>query len=469
MESLQLFEVSIDRIEKFTEVLSKGRVRIFYKYGNRNGAYITDEFADKLVATLPYTPVKGIYEQEEKDYTDHGTRRDLGRIYGIVPENCNFAWEEHTDDDGVTRTYATADVLLFTALYGEASEIYGKAQSMELYAPSIKGDWAIIDGRKQFVYTDACFLGLQVLGESVEPCFEGAAFFSLNDVEKMKDFVNQLQEGLRQYELTLEGGHNKMENIFKLSHDAIDSKLFQALNPNFNEEHDYELSYALWQVYDNYAVCGVVGTEDTVRVYYTVENDQVVLGEMEPCHIIDVNETEYQTVETIRQLSNHSLENVVETYGKIETLESDILERDNKIATLETEQLSVVDNFNAQIEGLNSTVDSLNATIEGLNGDIEGLNNELNELHTFKAGVERQEKMAVINEYASVLSQEILDQYTEKLDEFTVRDLDKELAYEVKQSAPNAFIHAEEGKGIVPKDEPLSGITALLSKYEHKK
>ena len=48
--------------EQITPVLSKGRCRIFYKYENRNGTYISDEFAEKLIGTLPYTPVKGIYD-----------------------------------------------------------------------------------------------------------------------------------------------------------------------------------------------------------------------------------------------------------------------------------------------------------------------------------------------------------------------------------------------------------------------
>ena len=35
-------------------------------------------------------------------------------------ENPNFAWEEHLDTDGVVRTYACVDCLLFTGLYPEA-------------------------------------------------------------------------------------------------------------------------------------------------------------------------------------------------------------------------------------------------------------------------------------------------------------------------------------------------------------
>ena len=93
-------------LEKYSETISKGRCRIFYKGGNRNGTYITDEFAEKLLASIPYAPVKGIYDGDEEDFTDHGTKRSEGRIYGIVPSEPNVTWEEHEDDDGITRTYA---------------------------------------------------------------------------------------------------------------------------------------------------------------------------------------------------------------------------------------------------------------------------------------------------------------------------------------------------------------------------
>ena len=168
-------------LEKYNEVLSKARCRIFYKYENRNGTYITDAFAEKLLQSLPYAPIKGIYQQEQGDYTDHGHERNEGRIYGIVPEQPNIMWEDYLDDDGVVRTYACADVLIFTALYEEANEIIGKSQSMELYRPSLTYHEAIIHGRRVVVFDNGCFLGLQVLGDHTEPCFEGASFYTLQN------------------------------------------------------------------------------------------------------------------------------------------------------------------------------------------------------------------------------------------------------------------------------------------------
>ena len=172
-KDLTKFSLSIyGNITAFNEVLSKARCRIFYKYGNRNGTYITDEFAEKLISTLPYVPVKGIYDAVGEDFTDHGHERYEGRIYGIVPENPNFAWETHLDEDGVEREYACTDVYLFTGIYKkEALDVLQKSQSMELYADSIQGEWKFIDGKKYYVFTDGCFLGLQALGEKYEPCF----------------------------------------------------------------------------------------------------------------------------------------------------------------------------------------------------------------------------------------------------------------------------------------------------------
>ena len=59
---------------------------------------------------------------------------------------------------------------------------------MELYQPSIKGSWQIINGKKLYKFEDACFLGLQIFGNEVEPCFEGAAFFSL--FNELKQLMN---------------------------------------------------------------------------------------------------------------------------------------------------------------------------------------------------------------------------------------------------------------------------------------
>ena len=169
--------------------ISKTRLRIFYKGFNRNQGYITDEFAEKLLSSLPYTPVVGIFNDLVKDFGGHNQDRNVARIYGVVPQDPHFAWEDHLDSDGVMRTYACTDVYLFTGRYDAAKLIPGKQQSMELDTSTIRGDWQVINeyGQEGFVYTDARFIGLSVLGDDKTPCFEGSAFYEL--VSQFNDFM----------------------------------------------------------------------------------------------------------------------------------------------------------------------------------------------------------------------------------------------------------------------------------------
>ena len=178
--------------EELTQVsseISKTRLRIFYKGFNRNQGYITDEFAEKLLSSLPYTPVVGIFNDLVKDFGGHNQDRNVAKIYGVVPQDPHFAWEDHLDSDGVMRTYACTDVYLFTGRYDAAKLIPGKQQSMELDTKTIRGDWQVINvyGQEGFVYTDAQFIGLSVLGDDKTPCFEGSAFYEL--VSQFNDFM----------------------------------------------------------------------------------------------------------------------------------------------------------------------------------------------------------------------------------------------------------------------------------------
>lgn len=446
------FPVSIyGNLEKLSPVLSKARCRIFYKYENRNGTYITDEFAEKLINSLPYTPVKGIYDEFNEDYTDHGEKRNLGRIYGIVPENPNFSWENHLDEDGVERQYACTDVYIFSALYEEAGQIVGKSQSMELYQPSIKGDWTIINGKKLFKFEDGCFLGLQVLGDEVEPCFEGASFFSLYN--ELKNMVQQLKK----YSLNFnKGGKSEMTKLnFKLSDSQKHDAIWALLNDKYTEEGHWEITYTICDIYDDYALVYNYETGSHEQVYYTKNDatDSVELGKRKKCYVIDVTEEEKTALDALRAFNGGTYEKIDENVKDVDTIKQQnsefsikIEELNNSVATLTTERDTNAQNYtNAQ------------ATISILTEELETLKN-------YKLNVETQEKEQVISSYSELLSEEILTSYREKISEYnSAKDLDKELAYELKQSNPTVFTKTPQ---YIPKDHSTSGIEAILAKYK---
>lgn len=447
------FPVTIyGNLKELNPVLSKARCRIFYKYENRNGTYITDEFAQKLISSLPYTPVKGIYDNFDEDYTDHGLKRDLGRIYGIVPENPNFSWEKHLDEDEIEREYACCDVYIFTALYEEASQIVGKSQSMELYQPSIKGDWAIINGKKLFKFEDGCFLGLQILGDDVEPCFEGAAFFTFyND---LKNAIKKLEK----YSLdsNIKGGKSEMTKLnFKLSDSQKHDAIWVLLNDKYTEENNWEITYTILDIYDDYALVYSYEAGSYERVYYTKndETDSIELGARKKCYVIDVTEEEKTALDALRAFNGGTYEKIDENIQEIDTIKQQnsefstkIEELNNTVSTLTTERDTSVKNYN-------------NAQAQ-----ISTLTNELETLKDYKNSVETQEKEQVIASYSELLNNEILDSYKSKISEYSsATELDKELAYELKKTNLEVFTKTPQ---YLPKDTPNTGIEAILAKYK---
>ena len=488
--------------EKFSDTITRGRCRVFYKGHNRNGTYITDEFAKKLIASAPYTPVKGIYDVD--DYTDHGKERNEGRIYGIVPADPNFAWEKHEDENGILRDFACFDVLYYTALYGEASEIAGKGESMELYRNTLKGAWQFIEGKKAYVFTDGCFLGLQVLGDDVEPCFEGAGFYTQE--ESILAILEKYEKRPELFQSQEQGG-NIMNINFKLSDSQKHDLLFNLLNPNFNEEGGWMIECVPCEIYDDYALVLNYADASYERVYYSKNDaeDKIEITARERCYIVDVNTAEKealtalkgegtfaQAVET-RDAQNVKIEEqtteISSLNTQIENLTTEnqnystkVGELEENISTLTTER----DNVQAELHSAQETVNSLNETIETersnyteLDGRFNTLTSEFNaltaerdELATFKKDVVDGQKKLVISEYSEVLPTELLDTYTSNMDNYSIEELDMRLSYECKKINPTIFsknTNVNPQPQYVPKEENAGhGINDILARYEKK-
>lgn len=458
------------KLTPYNDVISKARVRIFYKGLNRNNTYISDEFAEKLLSTISYSPVCGIYEDD--DFTDHGENRSIGKAYGVVPENPNISWEKHLDNDGVEREYACADVLLWTARYKEASEIPGKAHSMELYDKSIDGVWKYSNGRRYFEFTDGCFIGLTPLGNEVEPCFEGSAFYTL--ATSLTEMVEELKNYTKKIENKLEGGQKKMTINFKLSDSEKHMAIWSLLNTNFTEEGNYEIQYDILDIYDDYALVYDYDSRSYYRVKYSKndENNEVALGERERTYVMDVSESELNSLKALKTLNEDTYEKIDEVFSskiaEIETLTNDISNKDQEIGELATK----VGEFEATIGELNSQVEALNsekATLESEKVDLESVKSEL---ETYKANKEKAEKEALLHQYSERLDEEIVKEFSEKLDTYTMEDLNKDLALKLVESNPSIF--SKSGSPLISQnyderdDATLSPAAKLIKQYRNR-
>ena len=429
-----------DNLERYNDTISKVRCRVFYKYANRNRTYITDEVADMLLSSIAYAPIKGIFDEDWEDFSDHGDSNQDGKIYGIVSGEPNLTWEDYEDDDGVVRTYATVDVLLYTSLYEEAKKIPGKSQSMELYPPSVNGKWDTIDGEEYYVFSSASFFGLQVLGDQVEPCFEGAAFYSLCD--SFKCFMQQFEKSLKK--------EDKSKMHFKLSDDDKYNLIWQKVNPNYNEENDWLVEYSVCSVYDDYCLIRNIETGTVERLYYTKNenDDDVILGDRITAYIIDVTEEELSALNNIKESNNNSFVKANEIFEKGLTFDEKISEKDGILS---------------EKEGLISTLET---DKENLSNNLSQVQGELNELKNYKLEVENNKKKEILSKYQKILDAQTYEKYSSNTDDYTIDQLEKSLAYEFVLANENA-VFENAGKVRIPRDDmPLTGIEAVLEQYK---
>ena len=109
---------------------------------------------------------------------------------------------------------------LWTEQWPEAKRVIekGNNQSMELHEPTLKGFWSEEDneGPSFFIINEAIISKLCILGEDVEPCFEGAQITRVQ-FSFEPDFQKKLFSMMEQVkEITQEGGTDSVEDEKKL-------------------------------------------------------------------------------------------------------------------------------------------------------------------------------------------------------------------------------------------------------------
>ncbi len=483
------------QLEPISPTMSKGRVRIFYRGLNRNRTYISEEFANELIASLPYTPVKGIFDAEDVDYTDHGEKNSEGRIYGLVMAEPNFAWEKHIDSDGIIREYACADVLYYTALYPEAKLIPGSSQSMEIFPDTMEGEWGIWeDGEAYFHFKHGGLFGLQILGTKTEPCFEGAAFFSLQDnLTELVNYMDSLNTINKEEDAKME------HTLFRLSDSDKASLIATALNPNFTEEGNWELSSIVLDVYDDYALIGDVSSGGYKRAYYTKDGDNITIKEVVDVYVVDVTATEQAALEAMKAVGGtYEAANTayVEATEQVSTLQASLDEANEKIVELESAKTATLDStddttsstdapaldnslvekeaeWEAKLqEEVNkyTALESEKVRLEQANADLISDNEALK---NFKVQIETEKKEAILSKYADHLSEEKYNEFKSNIEKYSIEDFDKEVVYASATSDPSIFNKTTDStpamyfKGDI-NTSGLSSMERLIEKHKRR-
>lgn len=214
---------------EISPLISKCQVKVCYvgQNPNRNGTVITKKVATEMGRKLPGSPVVGYFNQATNDFEGHNKEISLrggGKIeildttkpYGFVPTDAKV-WFQKFDDEGVEREYLVTECYIWTSAYPESQRLFehGNNQSMELNKETQKGFWAKDNnsGSRFFIYNEALIEKLCILGESVEPCFEGAQFKTEFSLESIEEFRTTMFSMLTELQKTLNkgGSHETMD------------------------------------------------------------------------------------------------------------------------------------------------------------------------------------------------------------------------------------------------------------------
>ena len=243
-------------------LMSKCEIKVLYLGENRNKSYISKEVAAEMAKSLRGAPIVGYYKENKEDFADHGEQlilddegihfNCLTKPYGFVSPDAKVWFKEFEDIDdfgnSIIRTYLMTTGYLWTGQFEQAQQVLdqnGKPHSMELDEKSLQGHWSqnIKQNMEFFIINDAIFSKLCILGDDVQPCFEGSGItapqastlFTLD-----ADFKQSLFNMMQDLKNVLEGGKMVADIKENVSPEftAIDETSEEDSNVNFEKKEE---------------------------------------------------------------------------------------------------------------------------------------------------------------------------------------------------------------------------------------
>lgn len=371
-------------------LISQCQIKVCYvgDEPNRNRSIITKDVARDLANSLPGSPIVGYYNEEKEDFEEHNRIIDISngkfkikdttKPYGFVDLNAKV-WFQKFLDDGIEHEYLMTEGYLWTGQYPEAKRIieHGNNQSMELDENLINAYWSKDrNGKPQFfIINEAIISKLCILGEDVEPCFEGSQItrvqYSFDDgfKEQLFSLMNEIKEILN------EGGKPMPEETVVV--EEVISEEVQVEEPEVVEE-------------------------------VVTEEPEVV---EEPAVEAVVEEVEEPVVEEAEIVEEETLEVEVEESPEIE---------EDKPAQYKLEDIQ-------EYVELSQKYSELETKYNNLVAERDSLNNEVTSLTEFKKGIERKEKEAMIESFY-MLSDNDKKDVVENIDTYSLDEIEAKLS-----------------------------------------
>lgn len=377
-------------ITPINPLISRCVIKVCYvgQEANRNGSIITKEVATKMANSLPGSPIVGFYNETKEDFEEHNAIIDISngewkfkdttRPYGFVDLNARV-WFQKYMDDGVEHEYLMTEGFLWTGQYPEAKRVIekGNNQSMELDENLTKGSWTFDDNGEYefFIINEAVISKLCILGEDVEPCFEGASIQGFDKIQFSLDdnFKTKVYSLITEMKNILAKGGSPM---------PVDEKLIEDETTPETAEPQVEEKFAL-------------------------EKEAEAVEEQAP-EAAD-EETPAAEEEVAAESDEKAEEPAPEEQSEEEAPVAYVLEEIPEYVALAADYSAAKE----KIASLENTITELNAQIENLN--------------TFKLTIEREKKAALIDSFY-MLSDDDKQEVTENIDKYSLDDIEAKLS-----------------------------------------
>jgi hypothetical protein len=266
----------------------------------------------------------------------------------------------------------------------------GKGQSMELDSETLDGHWSTDTktGMDFFIINDAIFSKLCILGDDVEPCFEGAKVTAPDvstSFSKVDDgFKKTLYSMMQELKFALEGGKN-MNN-------------------------------------DNPEVVEVLENNEVVEV--VENNEEVAAAEVETPVVEEENNEVVENIENNEENQNSEVELPEDSFAKKDEDEED-KEEDND--SNEDNAQNDEDEDEEEKKKKEYSVEELEVELSELQEKYSALEKDYQALVEFKKEIDNEKKDALIKSFY-MLSDEDKKDVVENKEKYSLDDIEAKLS-----------------------------------------
>ena len=450
--------IELLNITPVNPLISKCQIKVCYVQDepNRNRSVITKEVAKELANSIPGCPIVGFYNEADGDFEEHNRIIDISngkflikdttRPYGFVSMDAPV-WFQWFNDDGVNHEYLMTEGYIWTGQYPESKRVVekGNNQSMELDENSLDATWTKdINGNPEFfIINEAIMSKLCILGENVEPCFEGSQItkvqFSFEDSfkEELFSMIKKMQEIL-----TNEGGTPVFTKYAVEIGDSLWNAIWEYIHKQFPDTQDpWASMYRVEGIFEendqkfvilqnpkdlkyyrlNFSLTDAEGFVpsntliEVTKTYVPAEEPQFALADIEAYAAQYKANASVEEEEELKPASDEDDDKIEEPAAVEEPVEEPAPVEEFKL------------NYEAMYTELQGKYAELQAKVDAQAAEIERLTAVNTDLTNFKLVVDREKKKELINTFY-MLSDEQKKDCFDNIDKYSYDEIEAKLS-----------------------------------------